>query len=118
MFRYEGLKKHKRLTERQLFDKIADQDVVLVTYRVLSSEIHLVAPPAFRERRDEAAPSRPSSPFTYFSWWRCVFDEAQMIESGVTQAAKVARRIPRINAWGVTGTPVKKDGDGKSTISF
>jgi len=32
-----------------------------------------------------------------------------MIESGVSNAAIVARMIPRINAWCVTGTPVRKD---------
>jgi E3 ubiquitin-protein ligase SHPRH len=38
-----------------------------------------------------------------------LMDEAQMIESGVGNAAVVARMIPRINAWCVTGTPVRKD---------
>jgi E3 ubiquitin-protein ligase SHPRH len=32
-----------------------------------------------------------------------------MIESGVSNAAVVARLIPRINAWCVTGTPVRRD---------
>ena len=36
-------------------------------------------------------------------------DEAQMIESGVSNAAVVARLIPRINAWCITGTPVRSD---------
>jgi E3 ubiquitin-protein ligase SHPRH len=35
-------------------------------------------------------------------------DEAQMIESGVSKAAVVARMIPRVNAWCVTGTPVRR----------
>lgn len=29
--------------------------------------------------------------------------EAQMVETGLTNAAKVARVIPRCNAWAVTG---------------
>lgn len=32
-----------------------------------------------------------------------------MIESGVSKAAVVARMIPRVHAWCVTGTPVRKD---------
>ncbi|KAM0286030.1 hypothetical protein ACHAQH_001220 [Verticillium albo-atrum] len=32
-----------------------------------------------------------------------------MIETGVSAAALVARVVHRVNAWGVTGTPVKKD---------
>src|SRR5579871_5935915 len=31
-----------------------------------------------------------------------------MIENGVGNAAQVARLIPRVNAWAVTGTPVQK----------
>ena len=32
-----------------------------------------------------------------------------MVESGVSQAAQVARIIPRCNAWAVSGTPLRKD---------
>lgn len=32
-----------------------------------------------------------------------------MVESGVSQAATVARIIPRCNAWAVSGTPLRKD---------
>jgi len=32
-----------------------------------------------------------------------------MVESGVSNAAIVARMIPRVNAWGITGTPVRKN---------
>jgi E3 ubiquitin-protein ligase SHPRH len=41
--------------------------------------------------------------------YRVCIDEAQMIESGVSNAAVVARMIPRINAWCITGTPVRKN---------
>jgi E3 ubiquitin-protein ligase SHPRH len=43
------------------------------------------------------------------NWWRCCLDEAQMVESGVSKAAQVAQMIPRVNAWAVSGTPVKKN---------
>lgn len=32
-----------------------------------------------------------------------------MVESGVSNAATVARIIPRVNAWCITGTPVRRD---------
>ena len=32
-----------------------------------------------------------------------------MVESGVSKSAVVARMIPRVHAWCVTGTPVRKD---------
>lgn len=41
---------------------------------------------------------------------RCL-DEAQMIESGLSQAAAVAMSIPRDNAWLVTGTPIRSKTD-------
>ena len=43
------------------------------------------------------------------SWWRVCLDEAQMVEGGVSNAAVVARSIPRCNAWAVTGTPLRRD---------
>ncbi|KAI5298551.1 Cytochrome c1 heme lyase, partial [Ascosphaera pollenicola] len=32
-----------------------------------------------------------------------------MVESGMSHAARVARVVPRVNAWAITGTPLKKD---------
>lgn len=43
------------------------------------------------------------------NWWRVCLDEAQMIESGVSQAAMVAELLSRENAWAITGTPIRKD---------
>ncbi len=37
-------------------------------------------------------------------------DEAQMVESNVIAAALMARKIPRIHPWSVTGTPTPKAG--------
>jgi len=34
-----------------------------------------------------------------------------MVETGVSNAAVVAREIPRVNAWAISGTPVRKDID-------
>jgi E3 ubiquitin-protein ligase SHPRH len=42
-----------------------------------------------------------------------------MIESGVSSAATLARIIPRINAFAITGTPVRKDvNDLKGLLIF
>lgn len=40
-------------------------------------------------------------------WYRCVLDEAQMIEAPLTQVASVSKMIPRWYSWAVTGTPIK-----------
>ena len=97
--------------ESELVDAFANKDVVLTTYAVLSGEVHFaVNPPerSLRKRTAEKAP-RPRSPLVQTDWWRVCLDEAQMVESGVSNAATVAALLPRQNAWAVSGTPVKKD---------
>lgn len=87
--------------------RLAQCDVVVTTYSILSGEIHFAKDGPERARRQERKYERPKSPLVQLMWWRLCLDEAQMIENGFTQAATVARTIPRINAWGITGTPVK-----------
>ncbi|KAI1647251.1 SNF2 family N-terminal domain-containing protein [Daldinia loculata] len=103
---YEGLKGVSE-DEQRLVSELVNHDVVITTYNVLQTEIHYAAEPPSRSMRHERKYHRPKSPLTQISWWRVCLDEAQQIESGVSSAAKVARLIPRINAWGITGTPVK-----------
>lgn len=106
---YPGRKHAQFVSEEGLREDLASQDVVITTYPTLSAELHFALKPPERSRRQERKYDRPESPLTKISWWRVCLDEAQMIESGVTAAAAVARLLPRINAWGVTGTPVKND---------
>ncbi|KAF5599812.1 rad8 Rdh54p [Fusarium pseudoanthophilum] len=106
---YEGRKRISEADEQQATDELAGHDIILTTYPVLSSELHFATAPPERSRRHARVYDRPSSPLVQISWWRICLDEAQMIESGYSQAAKVARVLPRINAWGITGTPVKND---------
>jgi E3 ubiquitin-protein ligase SHPRH len=90
-------------------DYLMQYDVVVTTYQVLSKEIHYAIPPPDRSSRRAKRHERRSSPLMGISWWRVCLDEAQMVETGVSQAAKVARMIPRCNAWAVSGTPLRKD---------
>jgi E3 ubiquitin-protein ligase SHPRH len=107
---YEGIAKFgSRKDTSQLLELLIGQDVVLTTYHVLAAELHYTIPPPNRSLRAAKKYERTKSPLTQISWWRVCLDEAQMIESGVSNAAKVAKLIPRVNAWGITGTPVKKD---------
>ncbi|OTB05825.1 hypothetical protein M426DRAFT_319506 [Hypoxylon sp. CI-4A] len=108
---YDGLKGLNRDEEeqQQLINQLVEHDVVLTTYNVLQTEIHYAAEPPGRSMRFEKKYTRPKSPLIQISWWRVCLDEAQQVESGVSNAAKVATLIPRINAWGITGTPVKQN---------
>ncbi|KAL7797474.1 SNF2 family N-terminal domain-containing protein [Trichoderma ceciliae] len=106
---YTGCRGVDKEDEAQLVAELAGYDVVVTTYNVLSAELHFAINPPERSRRFERAYCRVLSPLVQISWWRVCLDEAQMIESGVSQAAALARGIPRVNAWGITGTPVKDD---------
>jgi E3 ubiquitin-protein ligase SHPRH len=112
VFHYKGLPPStasKREHAAATVDELMRYDVVLTTYGVLSREIYHATPPPSRSSRHERRHERRRSPLVEIFWWRVCLDEAQMVESGVSNAAKVARVIPRCNAWAVTGTPLRKD---------
>ncbi|POS72109.1 hypothetical protein DHEL01_v209497 [Diaporthe helianthi] len=107
---YNGLSqqvREDRIREQALIEELASYDVVVTTYSVLTSELGYALGEPDRARRNPRKYHRPRSPLTQISWWRVCLDEAQMIESGVSKAATLARLLPRVHAWGVTGTPVK-----------
>lgn len=113
---YEGLSQSAREEEskaKALIAKLSSQDVVVTTYNVLTYELDYALGEPDRARRAPRKYHRPRSPLTQLCWWRVCLDEAQMIESGVSKAATLARLIPRVNAWGVTGTPVKDSVEGQ-----
>ncbi|KAK3326314.1 SNF2 family N-terminal domain-containing protein [Apodospora peruviana] len=106
---YPGLKKATKTKDEEvaLVKRMAQQDVVITTYETLRSEIWLATEAPQRSMRGEKQYERPKSPLVQLSWWRVCIDEAQMVENWTSNAAILARRIPRVNAWGITGTPVK-----------
>ncbi|KAI8926557.1 SNF2 family N-terminal domain-containing protein [Entophlyctis helioformis] len=86
-------------------------DVVLTTYEVLRREVHAARTGHDeRSRRFERKYERRVSPLVQHLWWRVVLDEAQMVESTMTNVALVARAIPRVHPWAVTGTPTSRTG--------
>jgi E3 ubiquitin-protein ligase SHPRH len=106
---YEGIKAHGKMKASELLESLATSDVVLSTYPILAAEIHFTHLNPEKKLRRESKYPRPKSALMCLQWWRVCIDEAQMIESGVSNAAVVARMIPRVNAWCITGTPVRKD---------
>lgn len=113
---YTGLSQSSREEESKadaLIEKLQNHDVVVTTYNVLTTELDYALGEPDRARRNPRKYHRPRSPLTQLCWWRVCMDEAQMIESGVSKSATLARLIPRVNAWGVTGTPVKDSVEGQ-----
>ncbi|KAE8337717.1 hypothetical protein BDV24DRAFT_154126 [Aspergillus arachidicola] len=109
VFHYTGIQRHQSLSDEALIELLADQDVVLTTYNILAREVHYSGDVPQRNLRHKKRFEPRRTPLVRISWWRVCIDEAQMIESGVSNAARVARLIPRQNAWAVTGTPLRKD---------
>ncbi|TGO16336.1 hypothetical protein BTUL_0029g00260 [Botrytis tulipae] len=106
---YEGIKS-RTLQYETIMNDFATSDIVITTYSILASEINFTSlNPERTTLRRESKYQRLKSPLMKFSWWRVCLDEAQMVENGVSKAATVARMIPRINAWAITGTPVRKN---------
>lgn len=97
------------LNDEDISSKLLNYDVVLATYTTLASEIYYSSATPDRSLRHDKKYKRRQSPLVKIEWWRVVLDECQMVESGVSNAARVARVIPRRNAWAVSGTPLKKD---------
>ena len=107
---YQGLRaQHGALDSEELVRNLLVQDIVLTTYNVLASEIHYTGSVRDRSLRHEKKYKSRQSPLVQICWWRVCLDEAQMVESGLSNAAMVARLVPRCNAWAVSGTPVRRD---------
>lgn len=109
---YQGIPANKVKAppqEKVIKDLTTKYDVVLATYNTLGREIHFAEDPPERNMRNRPKFERKRSPLVQIQWWRICLDEAQMVESGVTAAARVACRLPRIHSWAVSGTPLKKN---------
>ncbi|KAK5654808.1 hypothetical protein OQA88_6844 [Cercophora sp. LCS_1] len=107
---YPGFRKATKEKEVEMSaEYLARHDVVITTYEVLRNEIWIATDAPERAMRNSRRYERPTSPLVQLCWWRVCIDEAQMVENWMTAAAQLARRIPRINAWAITGTPVKDD---------
>lgn len=105
--KHEGLHRDRSLDE--MLHVLLDHDIVLASYTDVAADIHYADEQPKRSLRHEKKYSPMRSPLVKIQWWRVCLDEAQMIESGVSNAARVCQRIPRVNAWCVTGTPLRKE---------
>ena len=105
--------------------ELADADVVLTTYDTLRTEIDIDTANghgragAERARRYDKKYEVVPTPLTRLKWWRVVLDEAQMVESTVSKAAEMVRRLPTVHRWAVTGTPISRGlGDIFGLLTF
>ncbi|XP_055485093.1 E3 ubiquitin-protein ligase SHPRH isoform X2 [Psammomys obesus] len=106
---YQGVKKDGFLQPHFL----AEQDIVIITYDVLRSELNYVNIPHSnsedgRRLRNQKRYMAIPSPLVAVEWWRICLDEAQMVECPTVKAAEMAQRLSGINRWCISGTPVQR----------
>ncbi|KFB51654.1 AGAP007417-PA-like protein [Anopheles sinensis] len=87
--------------------ELSSYDVVLTDYNVLKQEIWFTSENS-RHSRHEKRFLSPASPLTMIRWWRVCLDEAQMVESIHSNVTKMAKALPTVHRWTVTGTPIEK----------
>ncbi|XP_033149437.1 E3 ubiquitin-protein ligase SHPRH [Drosophila busckii] len=87
--------------------ELANCDIVLTDYNILTQELNHALPNQERELRHEQRYMRPKSPLLMLNWWRVCLDEAQMVESSTSKAAEMVRQLHGVNRWAVTGTPIQ-----------
>jgi SNF2 family DNA or RNA helicase len=92
--------------------KLADADVVLLTYDTLRADLghsdgnpFLTADGASNLRKRKRYRVVPS-PLTSIHWWRVCLDEAQRVESTTVLSAQMALKLQCEYRWGITGTPI------------
>ena len=109
-YTYDGFK--SRDTNGNPVDEefLSKFDIVFTTYQTLQREIHAANSGREGARRGDRAVYRRNSPLVSVYWFRVVLDEAQMVESTVSNASAMACKIPRHISWSVTGTPCPKTG--------
>ncbi|KAJ3192641.1 hypothetical protein HK101_006193 [Irineochytrium annulatum] len=96
---------------------LAEYDVVLTTYSVLSIEFskdtksaavaNAVATGEKPAKGEAVVPLRWNSPLQCITWFRVVLDEAHIIKDPNTAQAKAACQLSADRRWCLTGTPIQ-----------
>ncbi|KAF7281635.1 hypothetical protein GWI33_004494 [Rhynchophorus ferrugineus] len=83
-------------------------DIVITTYNVLQAEMRLTETGQSLNLRKQRKYWPGGSPLVRIQWWRLCLDEAQTVETPGRVVSQMARKIPAVHRWAVTGTPMAK----------
>ena len=99
----------------------ASFDIVITTYEVLKKDMRYVNATGenSRARHSMRASHIVPTPLTSILWKRVVLDEAQLVEGGTAEAAKLCRALLAQRRWCTTGTPFHKGiGDAAGLLAL
>lgn len=122
-----------RLSEahKKIAFELSQYDIIVTSYRVAAKEFYH-AKYNTSDRPERVSRKRKfhfleqnkkeelidyTSPLTHLQYWRVILDEVQMATT--SNAAKTCKMFARCHAWGISGTPIKRElNDIMGQLSF